>query len=230
MVRGVRGVVRVAPLASGDERFQGVEQVEVGAGIEVGGGDGGGGVEHGNDGGAAKLCREPGRDLVGDVNNLTAAGGGDGEVGHWVYPSAQRAGAIIGHMMAVLCPRGNGGGPQRWQPLERGGVGSGVGLAAGSGAAAGVADGGGLGQGVPVGSGAGVNAGRNGREVAADTGAGVGAGVAWRVSEARGMRLTGEAQPKATPADPAMNRTASMVVMRFITPRVAIMPAYRANG
>jgi hypothetical protein len=75
-----------------------------------------------------------------------------------------------------------------------------------------------------------VNAGRNGREVAADTGAGVGAGVAWRVSEARGMRLTGEAQPKATPADPAMNRTASMVVMRFITPRVAIMPAYRATG
>jgi len=81
VIGDVRGIVRVPVGEFGHDGLKGVEHVEIGAGIEVGGSEGRGGVQdvEETDAGGA---RQEGFNLLGNVEDLTFAMRSDGEFVH----------------------------------------------------------------------------------------------------------------------------------------------------
>ncbi len=135
MVRGVGRVVRVAPGDFGQQPVKCIEQVEIGARIEVGRRNGCGSVQYAYRNEAAGTSRKLGLDMVGNIDDLAFIASLDAE-GHWA--------GCIGHMIMWLVSTLGG----YLQPYI--GVGSGDMLGTG------LADGVGLGVCVGVGTGDGV--------------------------------------------------------------------------
>ena len=90
VVGGVLRVVWVAVAHLWQELAQGLEEVEVGAGVEVGGGNGAGGVggEDDADAGVPVGSLEELLDGIGEVENLVFLAGGDGDGLHASLPFA----------------------------------------------------------------------------------------------------------------------------------------------
>ena len=84
MVGNVLRVVGMAVAKFGHHGLEGVEHIEIGAGIEIGSGESRGGVQDVEADDAGRV-EEVGFDLLGDVEDLALAVGGDSELRHGSY-------------------------------------------------------------------------------------------------------------------------------------------------